>query len=117
MKAVWKFPISGYGDQRRFCVGLPRGACIVEIAVQDDKECIWAIVDPRAPMVTHEFLFVSTGDPIPEGLMLCYLKTLFRDDGAFVRHLFRVIPDEEISLGRSAFPPDVHHKFGIWFGT
>ena len=66
---------------------MPETARILRIAEQRSEVCIWAEVDPTAPMEQRFYILVPTGAEVPsKGL---YQTTLFK--GPFVWHLYRIM--------------------------
>lgn len=65
---------------------MPRGAQIIRVAEQGLNTCLWAIVDPAAPLETREFQVFRTGGALP--LDAIYVGTW--DEHPFVWHLFEI---------------------------
>jgi hypothetical protein len=82
-QAVWKFQL-GHHDTRTE-VEMPRGAKIVEVAMQGDRFTLWAVVAPSEPRQTRVFYIVGTGHPIPPEAHT-HLGTVHVD--VFVFHVF-----------------------------
>lgn len=90
-QSVWKFEIS---VEDEFVLAMPKGAKPLHVAVQDDKPCLWMLVDPAAGREDRTFYVHGTGHPVrPESQ---HLGSFMLYDGAFVGHLF-----EPMSRGRS----------------
>jgi len=67
-------------------VYMPEGAKQLRIEYQGSELCIWAEVDPDAPMFKRTYTLVPTGADVPaKGL---HQTTLF--EGPFVWHLYRI---------------------------
>lgn len=65
---------------------LPKGAYVVDVAMQGDMAFIWALVDPTCLLlVERKFTAYFTGDEIPVNSR--HLKTLHCDNG-LVWHVF-----------------------------
>jgi hypothetical protein len=84
-KTIWKFPIA---DMRGFVsVLMPEGAEILKAAMQHPFEiCLWAKIDPIAPLVQRKFRIFSTGDLIDDDAMLRLIDVVI--DNPYVWHVF-----------------------------
>lgn len=58
---IWKFPVP---VNDRFTVNMPRNARPLSVQVQHNDVCMWALVDPTAPVVRREFRVFGTGHPV-----------------------------------------------------
>jgi hypothetical protein len=67
-------------------VALPADHTILHGAIQDEKFCIWALVDTKRTSCVLRFRMYCTGEPIPSAEKLTYLTTV--QDGPFVGHIF-----------------------------
>jgi hypothetical protein len=82
-RSVWKFEIP---VQDEFTVEMPMLATVVHVAAQNDKPCMWALVNPANERVERTFYVHATGHPVrPE---LVHLGTFILFGGTFVGHLF-----------------------------
>jgi hypothetical protein len=78
-------------------------ARILTVQEQDGVLCLWALVDPDAPLLRREILIVGTGHPVPDEVAQCYedeftrhpqgsgglyIGTVQQADGALVWHVF-----------------------------
>ena len=95
-RAVWKYPM---GDWRTgmFSTVMPQGSRILSLQEQEvnDELCMWALVDPEAPMVQRHFVIVGTGhvfDSVPENNLSAdnFVGTFQILKGALVFHVFEV---------------------------
>jgi hypothetical protein len=86
MKTVWKFPLSP-GDP--LVIAMPAGARVLHVGVQDDdRPCIWALVDPAAPEEERSFRVHGTGQYFDgDG---AYVGTAMLYRGGLVFHVFEV---------------------------
>ena len=76
-KAVYKYPMFGTR------VPMPKGAVPLHVALQRDKEHVWALVDKaETRIVNHEFAIYATGEEIPDGPMR-HLITIHVPNGYF----------------------------------
>jgi hypothetical protein len=89
MRTIWKYPVPA---SRRGAVEMPKGAKILTVQMQGDDVCMWAMVDPAAPLERRQFLVVGTGHDIPGADALTYLGTFQPDEGGspLVFHVFEV---------------------------
>lgn len=85
MKRIFKYVLTG--EVSRSIVSMPAMASVIHFAVQDDKFCIWAIVDDEGPVGDRTFWVRPTGGAVVEGTYFLF-TTL---DGPFVWHLFEAI--------------------------
>ena len=83
MRTIWKFLIvAGSMPVAR----MPRGSSPVAAKSIAGVTWVWAIVDPTAPIVDHQFAVQATGQEItPEVELGDYVGTVF--DGPFVWHV------------------------------
>lgn len=84
MRRVFKFPLAVTDDQT---VGMPIGAEILCVQVQDSIPCMWALCDPSEKLVQRRFLTHGTG----HALLLDdarYVGTYQLDGGMLVFHVF-----------------------------
>lgn len=88
MKAIWKFALSEHCT-----LDMPVGATILTAREQGDDVCMWAEVDPRAPMEKREFHVFGTGFKLPEKAMV-YLGTAQLHGGRLVLHAYEVLPHD-----------------------
>jgi len=81
---VWKFqiPISDTPQ-----IEMPQGAQILHAAMQYNQPCIWARVDPTAPIETRYFNLRGTGHPNADGE---HIGSMLTDNGQLVLHLFEL---------------------------
>ena len=88
LKKIFKYQLYTHGTE---VVLLPEGAEILCVQNQLETPCIWAIVDPEAPIEERRFITLGTGHPVPEGINLKYIGTYQLMGGAFVYHVFEVM--------------------------
>lgn len=88
MLTVYKYPLLK-GSQ--VCVGLPKGAKILTVQVQNGVPHIWALVNPENPLVERFFRLAGTGCSIEEHKDdLHYVGTFQLFKGRKIYHLFEV---------------------------
>lgn len=78
-KQIWKY------DVHDGSIRMPKGAKILSVQLQNNRPNIWAIVDPKAEMVSRLFVIVGTGEPFDDTDM-SYVGTY--QQPPFVWHLF-----------------------------
>jgi hypothetical protein len=87
MRTIWKFLLLPDGKCR-----LPQGAQTLSVHEQWGEVCLWALVDPAAPLEDRQMLIYGTGHNIlvpTENLK--YLGTVLLDAGSLVFHVFELI--------------------------
>jgi len=86
-KTIWKYPIT-----TNDCIGLdlPVGAEILDIQIQNDMPCIWALVDPEAIKVNRTFYIYGTGHVIEYSCSKEYIGTYQLFGGELVFHVFEL---------------------------
>lgn len=87
MLAIWKYPIEARDEE---AVSMAKGARILTVQVQAGKPCLWAMVNPNAPMLEERKIYTyGTGHPIdkdPETLE--YIGTYQLTGLGLVFHVF-----------------------------
>lgn len=92
-KVIWKYVLCEhkYIMSDIYGISMPIGAQILTVNKQNDLTCIWALVDPDAPLCLREFVMVGTGhDIIFEGKIPTYIGSIQRINGALVFHVFEL---------------------------
>ena len=89
MKAVWKFPL-GFADYT--LVDMPRGAVLLFAAMQEDRLCLWALVDTDAPTKPRSFRIAGTGHPIRDEDAPRWVGTVMLHGANLIFHVFEVTP-------------------------
>ena len=90
MKTIWKFPVMSD------VIEMPEGAEILSVQTQHDQPCLWALVDPDAPMERRTFNVVGTGIPFEgDGQFLGTFQLL---GGGFIGHVFEppAVPNSNV---------------------
>lgn len=73
-------------------IPMPRGAEILDVQVQHDTPCMWAIVETTAPIDMAHFLIRGTGHALPEATSkVDYVATFQVRGGMLVFHMFRAV--------------------------
>lgn len=91
MQKVWKYPIPEFNELEEDCftVQMPQYAEILTVQTQYGKPCIWALVDPAAPLTSRTFRVAGTGHGLVYDLMK-YVGTFQLQAGKFIGHVFEV---------------------------
>jgi hypothetical protein len=82
---IWKYQL----DSQSKIIGIPRGAQILALQMQDEFPVIWALVDPSQSLVDHQINIYDTGQLIPEDTGR-YIGTF--QEGWYVGHVFDWTP-------------------------
>lgn len=80
---VWKFELL-LDDE--FTIEMPAGAEVVHVREQDNRPCLWVLVDPDAPKERRTFRTRGTGQDATDAGR--YLGSYQLHNGTFVGHLF-----------------------------
>ena len=71
---VSKYPIAIVADY--ITIAMPVDAQILTVQMQNNVACIWALVDPDAPLIERRFRWAGTGHEIKEDIKdLWYIGT------------------------------------------
>lgn len=90
MKTIWKYPLT---TETRCIIGMPEGAEILTIQVQNNVPCVWAEVDTEAELEERVFCFFATGEEIGfdgQEYDYLYVGTVQLYNGASVLHVFEL---------------------------
>ncbi len=85
MKTVWKAVLNWPADEH--VVIFPQGAELLTVQMQGDNLCIWARVDPSAPVADYTIRTCGTGHPLADDVGK-YLGSFQLHGGALVFHAF-----------------------------
>ncbi len=83
-RAIYKYPIP---VDDTLVVGMPDGAQILTVQVQDGQPCLWALVDPTAALRMRHIDIYGTGHPMAEHPGR-YIGTFQLHDGRLIFHVF-----------------------------
>jgi len=83
-KAIFKYTLDA---DRSSDLLMPVGAKILHVHGQNDEMCVWAIVDPDAPMETRKFSIYGTGHPMNDEPEV-YIGSLHIFEEREVYHVF-----------------------------
>lgn len=84
MNVIWKFPLEITDRQP---VVIPSSRRLLDIQVQGEQPCLWALVDPASPRTTIAIQIYGTGHPVSHasGEYIATFQT-----GPMVWHAFEV---------------------------
>lgn len=83
---IYKYPLEITDEQ---VVMLPAYARLLTVQVQNDKPCLWAVVNPALPNdVPLTVYMFGTGHPIEDSNNMAYLATFQMYGGRGVFHVF-----------------------------
>jgi hypothetical protein len=91
---IWKWPLPTLDA---FTLAMPVGARPLAVQSQHGRPCLWALVDPAAPLVPRGFRIIGTGQPVP-GPDWAYVGTFQMHGGDLVYHLFHEPGGEEPAM-------------------
>lgn len=83
---------------------MPQGAEILTVQTQYEKPCIWALVDPRAPMKKVTIETYGTGHNVHENGYRKYIGTYQLAAGGLIFHCFEWLTSEEAVTGKQSNP-------------
>lgn len=92
MKTIHKFILEQEVMQD---IELPEDAEILTVQNQNEKICLWAMLDPAAPKIHRTFAVFGTGWRITTNAKLRYIGTVQLDGGALVSHVFEWVAKKE----------------------
>lgn len=84
IKYIYKY-ILNPGDSE---ISLPIGARILSTNVQNDKICIWALIDPVADICRRKFTILGTGHTTIDVETLTFIGTVLMSGGQLVFHIW-----------------------------
>lgn len=91
MKVIYKYKL-GFSSQS--VVMMPKDSKILDIQIQDNIICLWAIVDPKKELKGRVFQIYGTGHELISGLKnKKYITTV--QCGSYVWHIFELNSPEE----------------------
>lgn len=101
-KVIQKFPLYSLVEgnpvieisPRIQAVGMPEGAIILSLTMQNGLPFLYAIVSPEAKKGYRYFEVLKTGDPLPEGMpgpRHLFRETILLSGGDIVLHFFEKI--------------------------
>ncbi len=84
MKTIWKYELETTDDQ---WIDMPIGAEPLTVQVQHEVPCLWALVNPQAPLAKVHVRIFGTGHSFV-GSVSKYVGTYQLHNGSFVGHVF-----------------------------
>lgn len=85
MEHIYKYPLKLQNEQM---VEMPQGAVVLAVQTQRETPCLWAQVDPSAPVIKRRFMTYGTGHPIVDYKAGHYVGTYQLQRGDLVFHVF-----------------------------
>lgn len=82
---IFKYPILVTDVQS---LEMPAGAKVLSIAEQHERVCIWALVDPSAPIVLRRLVIHGTGHQADDIVGMQFVGTFISHGGTLVFHAF-----------------------------
>lgn len=86
-RVVWKFPFAN-GNLFTHTFSMPKGAEVLTVQTQNAIPCLWAVVDPDAPLGNREFEIRATGEKFEKNSDR-YVGT-YQEDSLDTWHVFEV---------------------------
>ena len=80
---IWKFHLTVTDEQE---LRMPQGAKPLSVQVQQEYPCLWALVDPAAPIVAYTVKTYGTGQP--GEFSGSFVGTYQLHEGSLVFHVF-----------------------------
>lgn len=87
MRTIWKYPLQSTDVQS---IGLPEGAKILTVQVQQDEVCMWACVNPNKQLEPRTIHIYGTGYDVQNSEQLKYISTFQLHNGNLVFHAFEL---------------------------
>ena len=84
---IWKYTLEVTDTQN---IPMPKGSKILSVQAQENRPCIWALVNPNKELEPRRFEMYSTGHPLTFDSR-DYLGTFQLDQEALVFHLFEYL--------------------------
>lgn len=86
-KTIWKYTL----QPSSLILEIPEGSEILSVESQNNKICIWFLVDPSADSVEREFIVYGTGHAISDAEHKKYIGSAQLENGMLVFHVFENI--------------------------
>jgi hypothetical protein len=84
MRTVWKYPLR---LEEKFTIEMPQGSVPLHVDIDGSgRPCVWATVEPDAPIEEYTYHLRGTGHPSPTPKP-AYVGTV--KDGSFFWHVYR----------------------------
>ena len=89
MERIYKYVITRVGVNQLL---VPKGAKLLSCKAQDEKICLWFLVDPLASKRdVRLFTCIMTGERIEILAKKEFIDTCLIDGGSFVLHVFEIL--------------------------
>jgi len=86
MRKIFKYTLGVSDHQEIFP---PANAEFINVQMQNDKICLWALVDPNMQEKAREIRVIGTGHPIyDDSGKLAYIGTVQMMNGELIWHIF-----------------------------
>lgn len=85
-RTIWKYSLWEGGMRDAVTLQMPRGAALLCAREQYDQPCVWAEVDPDAPLEERRLEVYGTGHPVRP--FWIYLGTAMCHGGRLVWHVY-----------------------------
>jgi hypothetical protein len=96
MTTIWKFQLRVWSIWRSDCrqfeqeIAVPTAARFLSAQIQGDQLCLWALVNPKAPLQLKRIVILGTGHPVPTEQMR-FIDTVQMENGALIWHIFECL--------------------------
>jgi hypothetical protein len=88
MKTIYKYPISISTDTEFIILDVPDGAQFLHVAPQQNKICLWALVDTEAIMTKRQIRVIGTGRSAEDVNLGQYIGSVLVLKGTYTLHIF-----------------------------
>lgn len=85
MNTIYKFELQEASKQS---IKIPKGFRILNLGIQNDNICVWAMVDSESPSELVSFEIYGTGHEIIEDANRRYIGTVIKTYTGLVWHVF-----------------------------
>lgn len=85
---IFRYPLIVADEQ---AVSLPAGAKVLSARWWKDSFCLWAMVDPKAPMEKRRIRIAGTGHELGDVTNLRFVDTILLEDKGLVFHVHEVV--------------------------
>ena len=84
---IWKYELEITDEQT---LVMPQGAKFLSAQNQNEKACLWAMVEPSNAKEVRRLHLFGTGHPVPADASMEHLGTFPLKGGELIFHLFEV---------------------------
>lgn len=87
-KQIWKYEL-----RIGFCnkINIPKNSRNLSIQIQNNKPCLWVLVNPENEVETRTFITYGTGWDMEDTDKEMYLGTVLVDNGKYAWHVFEIL--------------------------